>query len=80
MTAPSIEEMEPRGCPTPGACSCIAALHAKDREIEELRGLYMELLYAVASKHPDESRHVTALRYIRERETPSIDAAKGAKG
>jgi hypothetical protein len=32
-------------------------------------GLYNELLYAVASKYPGESRHDTALRYIRDRET-----------
>jgi hypothetical protein len=31
--------------------------------------LYNELLYAVASKYPGESRHDTALRYIRDRET-----------
>jgi len=31
-------------------------------------GLYHELLYAVARKFPFESRHETALRYIREAE------------
>jgi hypothetical protein len=31
--------------------------------------LYNELLYAVESKYPGESRHDTALRYIRDRET-----------
>lgn len=35
------------------------------------RDLYQELLYAIETKHPDESRHQTALRYIRERERPS---------
>lgn len=29
---------------------------------------YNELLYAVATKHPGETRHETALRYIREAE------------
>ena len=29
---------------------------------------YNELIYAVARKYKDESRHATALRYIRERE------------
>ena len=29
---------------------------------------YYELLYAVEKKHPNETRHETALRYIRERE------------
>ncbi len=30
---------------------------------------YQELIMAVAQKFPDETRHETALRYIRERET-----------
>lgn len=38
------------------------------REAERLRLLYNELIYAVASKHEGETRHETALRYIRERE------------
>lgn len=33
-----------------------------------VRELYDELLYAVARKYPDETRHETALRYIRQRE------------
>jgi hypothetical protein len=32
---------------------------------------YNELIYAVGAKWPSESRHQTALRYIREREKPS---------
>lgn len=40
------------------------------------RDLYQELIYAVQSKHPEENRHQTALRYIREREAPSNVAAK----
>jgi len=31
---------------------------------------YDELIYAVETKYPNESRHETALRYIRERENP----------
>ena len=31
---------------------------------------YQELLYAVETKHPGETRHETALRYIRQAETP----------
>lgn len=38
------------------------------REAESLRTRYHELIYAVASKHEGETRHETALRYIRERE------------
>lgn len=38
-------------------------------QIKELQGNYYELLYGVASKFPDETRHETALRYIRNAET-----------
>ena len=38
------------------------------REVSRLRPLYEELLYAVATKHDNETRHETALRYITERE------------
>lgn len=40
---------------------------------------YDELIYAVASKFPGETRHQTALRYIREREQPSNYGASCAK-
>lgn len=36
--------------------------------MEALQHRYNELINAVASKHEGESRHETALRYIRERE------------
>lgn len=36
---------------------------------QELRAKYHELLYAVANKYPNETRHETALRYIRQAET-----------
>ena len=39
-------------------------------EPSDYKALYFELLYEVATKHPDESRHETARRYIREREQP----------
>lgn len=35
---------------------------------------YYELIYAVESKHDGESRHATALRYIRQAETRSESA------
>lgn len=38
-------------------------------ELERLQKLYNELLYEVARKYEGETRHQTALRYIRERET-----------
>ena len=37
-------------------------------ELALLRSQYYELLYQVATKHENETRHETALRYIRERE------------
>ena len=37
-------------------------------EIERLERLYHELLYAVGNHHAGESRHETALRYIRQAE------------
>lgn len=39
------------------------------REVAETNLRYNELISAVASKHEGESRHVTALRYITERES-----------
>lgn len=38
------------------------------REIERLSALYYELLFAVGEKHPGETRHQTALRYIQQAE------------
>lgn len=35
---------------------------------------YYEMLMAVETKHPGESRHETALRYIREREGFTVEA------
>ena len=45
---------------------------SEDRKYAEL---YKELIYAVASKFPRESRHQTALRYIRNAEKRSGNAA-----
>jgi RNA polymerase subunit RPABC4/transcription elongation factor Spt4 len=49
----------------------------------DLEKKYYELVYAVASKYPGESRHQTALRYIMEREQSSRgqhpEAAKAAE-
>jgi len=38
------------------------------REISDCVGNYNELLFAVVRAFPDETRHETALRYIREAE------------
>ena len=39
-------------------------------EMARVCALYNELLYAVAKKFPGETRHETALRYIRQAEAP----------
>lgn len=58
-----------------------AVIYIPWREVESLRTRYHELLYAVASKHEGETRHETALRYIRERENhtegPCVDSPNG---
>ena len=46
---------------------------------EDYKALYMELLYAVARKWPDETRHQTALRYIRERENMPSNPAQASQ-
>lgn len=40
--------------------------------------LYHELIYQVESKHPNESRHETALRYIKERENRKYEGVDKA--
>lgn len=57
-------------------------LLADEGDIDMLRlrlravvGHYNELIMAVASKFPGESRHDTALRYIREREATAHSEA-----
>ena len=45
-------------------------------QIKELQAKYYELLYGVMSKFPNETRHETALRYIRNAETHDNGPAK----
>lgn len=47
-------------------CRQLETTATGETEIEQLRALYNELIYAVASRHKGETRHETALRYIRE--------------
>jgi hypothetical protein len=54
----------------------IRALRARVAELEAERDRYHELLYAVEKKHPGETRHETALRYIRQAEVHTEDAAQ----
>lgn len=44
-------------------------LLASERAFDKLDELYEELIYAVCNKYPGETRHETALRYIRSVET-----------
>ena len=48
------------------------------RELAEARKLYMELIMEVQIKHPNESRHQTALRYIAEKAMPTDNVASAA--
>jgi hypothetical protein len=54
----------------------IATLGRRINALEGVNQRYNELIMAVESKEPNETRHETALRYITERETPSENCAK----
>ncbi len=55
---------------------CVAC--GKDNLIRQLQDKYHDLLYQVARKHPGESRHETAKRYIQEAETPQDNTEASA--
>jgi hypothetical protein len=68
-------------------------LHGRERELSDrvtdpvvqvaahpLQKLYYELLFAVARMHPNETRHQTALRYIRQAESSGEDSCEAAHG
>ena len=58
----------------------IADLERQRDELKADAERYQELLYAVQRKFPNESRHETALRYIKHAEAPSYsNAAKELK-
>ena len=62
---------------TPNALNSGAAEAKTDaEELSRLRILYDELLMAVGNKYPGETRHKTALRYIRTAEIPVSGQAK----
>lgn len=46
------------------------------QECERIRDLYSELINSVASKHEGETRHQTALRYIKEGEEQWQDESR----
>lgn len=53
--------------------------HYALKRLTEVEGVYSELLMAVENKHPGETRHQTALRYIHEAETTSCDMVGGSE-
>ncbi len=54
-----------------------AVLNELDK-LQERSDRYYELIMCVETKHPNETRHETAVRYIRQRETAMPEAAKEA--
>jgi len=60
---------------TPAAPAVAVAVAAKSPP--NMSELYYELLYAVGKKAPGETRHETALRYIRSAEEPISDSFGG---
>lgn len=57
-----------------GTCRKMLWFHSRRRlEDKQLRDKYNELVFAVASKHTNETRHETALRYIQEGERRVVD-------
>ena len=57
----------------PNATYGQSVVYLPGREANRLASLYHELLYAVESAFPGETRHETALRYIREAEISTED-------
>lgn len=49
---------------------------AQSAHYTQLEDSYRELLSAVVSEHPSETRHETALRYIQERERRTSGSSK----
>ena len=75
---PCIHEALNDGEPVPGCPDCFKYVKA---QLAEAQAKYNALLFAVASQWPGESRHETALRYIRQAEhgfARSVDALEAA--
>jgi len=60
-------------------CSNNIANAAHNKLVHEVLNKYNELIHAVATKYPNESRHETALRYIKEREEQTDKAPPEAQ-
>ena len=56
----------------------MSELMRKEKEFDELQEKYWELLHAVESKYQNESRHETALRYIKQVESTDGRAYRSA--
>ena len=75
-----ITKWQPLPAP-PSDVEIIHPLEAAPIEAEAARNFekaYHELIFAVGNKHKGETRHETALRYIREAETGSTEPAQEA--
>ena len=55
-------------------CGCTGSAPVSAQPPRDVSELYHELLYAVGRKFPGESRHETALRYIRDTEERACEA------
>jgi hypothetical protein len=58
----------------------IQVSRAEYEELQHTKKLYDELLYNVASKYENETRHQTALRYIRHAEEPKDENCAASEG
>lgn len=66
---------EPEGWPAiqmRDVTALVGEIEQLQQQNAELKEKYHELLFGVAQKFPDESRHQTALRYIQQREAEAV--------
>ena len=66
----------------PPFIKCKGIVHDVNTELKsevDFERAYMELIYAVGMRFPGESRHATALRYIREAEADNGQVSQEAK-
>jgi len=73
------ERLARRGTSEPELRRAALTIEELGHQLEEVLLKYNQLLYAVASKYPGETRHETALRYIQEREYGKCDRAEAGK-
>jgi hypothetical protein len=75
-----LANMFPKIEPLTRHSDALAAVAAERAKVEALESRYNELLLAVGNKHPGETRHQTALRYLRQAEDTSHNAATERQG